>query len=64
MGRLGRAPVTRLPKQRADAVAPVPAGDLVAVHVPSFEHAISNSGMTDLVFLVITSPVTEGEKPM
>jgi hypothetical protein len=27
------------------------------------EHAISNSGLVDLVFLVITSPVTDGEKP-
>jgi len=27
------------------------------------EHAISNSGLIDLVFLVITSPVTDDEKP-
>jgi oxalate decarboxylase/phosphoglucose isomerase-like protein (cupin superfamily) len=26
---------------------------------PGVEHAISNSGLTDLVFLVITSPVTD-----
>ena len=30
---------------------------------PGVEHAISNSGLVDLVFLVITSPVTDGEKP-
>jgi hypothetical protein len=28
------------------------------------EHAISNSGLVDLVFLVITSPVTDDEKPV
>jgi mannose-6-phosphate isomerase-like protein (cupin superfamily) len=27
---------------------------------PGVEHAISNSGLVDLVFLVITSPVTDG----
>src|SRR5471032_3460081 len=31
---------------------------------PGVEHAISNSGLVDLVFLVITSPVTDGEKPV
>ena len=31
---------------------------------PDVEHAISNSGLTDLVFLVITSPVTDDEKPV
>src|ERR1700759_3961948 len=30
---------------------------------PGVEHAISNSGLVDLVFLVITSPVSDGEKP-
>ena len=30
---------------------------------PGVEHAISNSGLVDLVFLVITSPVTDGERP-
>jgi mannose-6-phosphate isomerase-like protein (cupin superfamily) len=30
---------------------------------PGVEHAISNSGLTDLVFLVVTSPVTDDEKP-
>ena len=29
---------------------------------PGVEHAISNSGLVDLVFLVITSPVTDGGK--
>jgi mannose-6-phosphate isomerase-like protein (cupin superfamily) len=29
---------------------------------PGVEHAISNSGLVDLIFLVITSPVTDGEK--
>jgi hypothetical protein len=28
------------------------------------EHAISNSGLVHLVFLVITSPVTDDEKPV
>jgi mannose-6-phosphate isomerase-like protein (cupin superfamily) len=31
---------------------------------PGVEHAISNSGLVDLVFLVITSPVTDDEKPL
>jgi oxalate decarboxylase/phosphoglucose isomerase-like protein (cupin superfamily) len=31
---------------------------------PDVEHAISNSGLADLVFLVITSPVTDDEKPV
>ena len=31
---------------------------------PGVEHAISNSGLSDLVFLVITSPVTDDEKPV
>ena len=30
---------------------------------PGVEHAISNSGLVDLVFLVITSPVTDDETP-
>ncbi len=30
---------------------------------PGVEHAISNSGMMDLVFLVVTSPVTDDERP-
>ena len=29
---------------------------------PGVEHAISNSGLVDLVFLVVTSPVTDDEK--
>ena len=28
---------------------------------PGVEHAISNTGLVDLVFLVVTSPVTDGE---
>ncbi|OAF03697.1 cupin [Bradyrhizobium centrolobii] len=31
---------------------------------PGVEHAISNSGLTDLVFLVVTSPVIDDEKPV
>jgi mannose-6-phosphate isomerase-like protein (cupin superfamily) len=31
---------------------------------PGVEHAISNSGLVDLVFLVITSPVTDDAKPV
>jgi uncharacterized cupin superfamily protein len=31
---------------------------------PGVEHAISNSGLVDLVFLVITSPVADDEKPV
>jgi mannose-6-phosphate isomerase-like protein (cupin superfamily) len=31
---------------------------------PGVEHAISNSGLTDLVFLVVTSPVTDDERPV
>jgi mannose-6-phosphate isomerase-like protein (cupin superfamily) len=31
---------------------------------PGVEHAISNSGLVDLVFLVVTSPVTDNEKPV
>jgi len=30
---------------------------------PSIEHSISNSGVVDLVFLVVTSPVTDGDRP-
>jgi mannose-6-phosphate isomerase-like protein (cupin superfamily) len=30
---------------------------------PGVRHAISNTGLTDLVFLVITSPVSDGEQP-
>jgi hypothetical protein len=28
------------------------------------QHAISNSGLVDLEFLVVTSPVTDDEKPV
>ena len=31
---------------------------------PGVEHAIANSGLVDLVFLVVTSPVTDDEKPV
>jgi quercetin dioxygenase-like cupin family protein len=31
---------------------------------PGVEHAISNSGLTDLVFLVVTSPITDEDKPV
>lgn len=31
---------------------------------PGIEHSISNTGLVDLVFLVVTSPVTDGEKPV
>ena len=31
---------------------------------PGVEHSIANSGLVDLVFLVVTSPVTDEEKPM
>jgi mannose-6-phosphate isomerase-like protein (cupin superfamily) len=31
---------------------------------PGVEHAIANSGLTDLVFLVVTSPVTDDDKPV
>jgi mannose-6-phosphate isomerase-like protein (cupin superfamily) len=34
------------------------------IFLPPGEHAISNSGLVDLVFLVITSPVTDDEKPV
>jgi mannose-6-phosphate isomerase-like protein (cupin superfamily) len=30
---------------------------------PGVEHSIANTGLTDLVFLVVTSPVTDDEKP-
>ena len=30
---------------------------------PGVEHAISNTGLIDLVFLVVTSPVTDEENP-
>ena len=29
---------------------------------PGVEHAIENTGLTDLVFLVVTSPVTDDTK--
>jgi len=29
---------------------------------PGVEHAISNTGLVDLIFLVITSPVTDDEQ--
>jgi len=28
------------------------------------EHSISNTGVVDLVFLVVTSPVTDDERPV
>ncbi len=31
---------------------------------PGVPHAISNTGLTDLVFLVVTSPVSDDEKPV
>jgi mannose-6-phosphate isomerase-like protein (cupin superfamily) len=31
---------------------------------PGVKHAISNTGLVDLVFLVVTSPVTDGEEPV
>jgi len=31
---------------------------------PGVEHSIANSGLVDLVFLVVTSPVTDDEKPV
>jgi mannose-6-phosphate isomerase-like protein (cupin superfamily) len=31
---------------------------------PGVEHSIANSGLVDLVFLVVTSPVSDDEKPM
>ena len=31
---------------------------------PGIEHSIANTGVTDLVFLVVTSPVTDDEKPV
>ena len=31
---------------------------------PGIAHAISNTGLVDLVFLVVTSPVTDDEKPV
>ena len=31
---------------------------------PGVEHSIANSGLVDLVFVVVTSPVTDEEKPM
>jgi mannose-6-phosphate isomerase-like protein (cupin superfamily) len=31
---------------------------------PGVEHAISNTGLVDLVFLVVTSPVSDDEKPV
>ena len=30
---------------------------------PGIEHSISNTGLVDLVFLVVTSPVTDEESP-
>jgi mannose-6-phosphate isomerase-like protein (cupin superfamily) len=29
---------------------------------PGIEHSIANSGLIDLVFLVVTSPVTDSDK--
>jgi mannose-6-phosphate isomerase-like protein (cupin superfamily) len=31
---------------------------------PGIAHSISNTGLVDLVFLVVTSPVTDDEKPV
>jgi mannose-6-phosphate isomerase-like protein (cupin superfamily) len=31
---------------------------------PGVEHAIANTGLTDLVFLVVTAPVTDEDKPV
>jgi len=31
---------------------------------PGVEHSIANSGLVDLVFLVVTSPLTDEDKPM
>jgi len=31
---------------------------------PGVEHSISNTGIVDLVFLVVTSPVTDDERPV
>lgn len=31
---------------------------------PGVEHSMTNSGLVDLVFLVVTSPVTDGETPV
>ena len=31
---------------------------------PGIVHAISNTALTDLVFLVVTSPVTDDVKPV
>jgi mannose-6-phosphate isomerase-like protein (cupin superfamily) len=31
---------------------------------PGIAHSICNTGLTDLVFLVVTSPVTDDEKPV
>jgi len=31
---------------------------------PGVEHSIANTGTSDLVFLVVTSPVTDDEKPV
>ena len=31
---------------------------------PGVEHSIANSGLVNLVFLVVTSPVTDDEKPI
>jgi mannose-6-phosphate isomerase-like protein (cupin superfamily) len=31
---------------------------------PTIEHSIANTGLVDLVFLVVTAPVTDDEKPV
>ena len=31
---------------------------------PGVEHSIANTGLVDLVFLVVTSPVTDDERPV
>lgn len=46
-----------------DGVARVVRKHDVLCLVPGIEHSIANSGLTDLVFLVITSPVTDDAAP-
>lgn len=46
-----------------DGVARVVHKHDVIFLVPGIEHSIANSGLTDLVFLVITSPVTDDAAP-
>lgn len=46
-----------------DGVAHVVRKHDVIFLAPGIEHSIANSGLTDLVFLVITSPVTDDAAP-